>query len=57
MLLASPLHFSQRSIVRSVRLLQMVSQVHINGNCDAHYDQCAPPQYQEPPDHPHSRLG
>jgi hypothetical protein len=35
----------------------MAAQVHIQGNGHAHYDQCAHPQDQKPPEHPHSRLG
>jgi hypothetical protein len=51
------LHFRQRYLVRGMRFLQVMSQVHIQGDRHTHYDQSAPTQYQKPPDHPHSRLG
>jgi len=35
---------------------QMTAQTHIQGDCNAHYDQRTYTQDQEPPDHPHSRL-
>jgi hypothetical protein len=44
-------------VVRSMRLLQIPAQVHKQGNCNAHYNECTDTQDQEPPDHPHSRLG
>jgi hypothetical protein len=50
-------HFRQRYLVRGMRFLQVMSQVHIQGDRHTHYDQSAPTQYQKPPDHPHSRLG
>jgi hypothetical protein len=44
-------------IVRRVRLLQIASQVDIEGDRYAHYHEGTDAQYQKPPDHPHSRLG
>src|SRR6266852_8346817 len=37
--------------------LQMTPQAHVKGDCNAHHDQGTHTQDQEPPDHPHSRLG
>jgi hypothetical protein len=45
------------SIMRSVRLLQIPAQMHIEGEYHAHNDERTRAQDQEPPDHPHSRLG
>jgi hypothetical protein len=44
------------SFLQCVRLPQMPPQTHIQGDCNAHYDQRTNTQDQEPPDHPHSRL-
>jgi hypothetical protein len=54
---SSPFHVADRSVVRGMRLLQVMPQVHIQGDGYAHNHQRAPTQYQKPPDHPHSRLG
>jgi len=40
-----------------MRFLEVAPQVDVQGNRDAHYDQRTDAQNQEPPDHPHSRLG
>jgi hypothetical protein len=50
-------YFAGTSFPRCVRRLQMPSQTHVQGDCNAHHDQSAHAQDQEPPDHPHSRLG
>jgi hypothetical protein len=42
---------------RGMNLSQMAAQPHVQGNGHAHYHQSTDAQYQEPPDHPHSRLG
>ena len=34
----------RRSVVRGMRFLQVVPQMHIQGDRDAHYDQRAPPR-------------
>jgi hypothetical protein len=41
----------------SVRSLQMAAQTHVQRDCNGHHDQRTYAQDQEPPDHPHSRLG
>jgi hypothetical protein len=46
-----------RSYLSGMNLTQMPPQSHIQGDSHAHYDQRTDAQYQEPPDHPHSRLG
>jgi hypothetical protein len=51
------LYFTGASFPRSVSCLQVVSQAHVQGNRNAHYDQRTATQDQEPPDHPHNRLG
>jgi hypothetical protein len=54
---------SRRSIVffgwfvRRMRGLQVTPQAHVQGDRYTHHDQRADTQDQEPPDHPHSRLG
>jgi hypothetical protein len=55
--LALAFYFSDRSFVRSVSFLQVVSQANVE--CDGHAQnhERAYTQYQKPPDHPHSRLG
>jgi hypothetical protein len=35
----------------------VAAQPHVQGDGHAHHDQRAHTQYQEPPDHPHNRLG
>jgi hypothetical protein len=45
------------SCLRRMNLPQMAAQPHVQGNGNAHYHQSTDAQYQEPPDHPHSRLG
>jgi hypothetical protein len=45
------------SVMRGVRFLQVSSEVHKEGEHDAHHDERAHAQDQKPPDHPHSRLG
>jgi hypothetical protein len=42
---------------RRMNLPQVASQAHVQSNGHAHYYQGTDTQYQEPPDHPHSRLG
>jgi|HubBroStandDraft_5_1064220.scaffolds.fasta_scaffold24576_3 hypothetical protein len=42
---------------RRMNLPQMAPQTHVQGNGHAHNHQRTDAQYQEPPDHPHSRLG
>jgi hypothetical protein len=44
------------AFLRGVRLPQMPSQTHVQGDRNAQYDQRTNTQDQEPPDHPHSRL-
>src|SRR5258708_39088493 len=44
------------AFLRCVSLPQMPPQTHVQGDCNAHYDQRTHTQDQEPPDHPHSRL-
>jgi hypothetical protein len=36
--------------------LQVPTQPHIQRDRNAHHDQCAQTQDQEPPDHPHSKF-
>ena len=48
---------AQLRAVMGVLLLQVMSQVHVACNRHAHHDQSTETQDQEPPDHPHSRLG
>jgi hypothetical protein len=43
--------------MRIMHFLQMLSQVNVQSNSHAHYNQCTDTEDQEPPDHPHSRLG
>jgi len=49
--------FADVSVPRSMRSLQVVPQTHIQGDRHAHHNQRTATQDQEPPDHPHSRLG
>jgi hypothetical protein len=51
------IYIAEGPIVRGVCILQITPQVQINGDGHAHDDQCADTQDQEPPDHPHNRLG
>src|SRR5579872_2334685 len=44
-------------IVSGVSLLEMPAQMNEQSNRHAHDDQRTDAQDQEPPDHPHSRLG
>src|SRR5580700_6263116 len=50
-------HFAGASFLGGVRSLQVSAQTHVQGNRDAHHNQRTHTQDQEPPDHPHSRLG
>jgi len=50
-------HFAGTSFPRGVYGLQVPSQTHVEGNCNAHYDQRTATQDQEPPDHPHNGQG
>jgi hypothetical protein len=50
-------HLAQGSFLRGVRGLQVAPQAHVESNRNTHYDQRTDTQNQEPPDHPHSRLG
>jgi hypothetical protein len=43
--------------LRRMNCPQVASQPHVQSNGHAHYYQRTDAQYQEPPDHPHSRLG
>jgi hypothetical protein len=51
------LYVAGASFPRRVRCLQMAPQPHIQSDRNAHHDQRTYTQDQEPPDHPHNRLG
>jgi hypothetical protein len=51
------LRFAGTSFPSAVRRLQVAAQTHIKGDCNAHHNQRTATQDQEPPDHPHNRLG
>jgi hypothetical protein len=51
------LDFMQSAVVRCMRVLQVSPQMYVQGDRHAHYYQRTDAKDQEPPDHPHSRLG
>jgi hypothetical protein len=51
------LDFVQSAFVHCMRFLQISSQMYVQGDRHAHYYQRTDAKDQEPPDHPHSRLG
>jgi hypothetical protein len=51
------LYLAEGSIMRGMCASQIAPQVQINSDGHAHYNERADTQDQEPPDHPHSRLG
>ncbi|HEY1659880.1 MAG TPA: hypothetical protein VGG14_16125 [Candidatus Sulfotelmatobacter sp.] len=51
-----PLHLCGANL-RAVGDLQVAPQPDVQSDGDTHYDQRAYTQNQEPPNHPHSRLG
>jgi hypothetical protein len=53
----SPFDFACIWFLRSVGSLQVASQPHIQRDGNAHYHKRTYAQDQEPPNHPHSRLG
>jgi hypothetical protein len=50
-------NFAGTSLPGGVRSLQVAAQSHVKGDCNAHHYQRTATQDQEPPDHPHNRLG
>jgi hypothetical protein len=54
---ALALYFSRRLAMSCLSFPQVAAQAHVQGDGDAHYYERAYAQDQEPPDHPHDRLG